>query len=194
MGSLLRSSQVCARSVRLGTGRLGLADGRAPSGQHIPTRRLQLDRGAPQVRWRSLRSGGAERSAARCRRPRGQHLLPAGTIATSACPRSGCREDGHAGGRGRGRYVSGVLAWRRLLALGDDLPIAQGRVDGGAIHASRAVRRSLGLPAARLRSGGASQGEPEELRAHDRTTRQCAAFQTSVFSAISSASSTSTPR
>ena len=41
---------------------------------------------------------------------------------------------------------------------------------------------------------GASQGKPEELRAHDHTTRRCAAFQTSVFSAISSASSTSTPR
>jgi hypothetical protein len=32
LGGLLRSSQVCARRVRLGTGRLGLANGRAPPG------------------------------------------------------------------------------------------------------------------------------------------------------------------
>jgi len=162
--------------------------------QRIRAKRLQLGREAPRVRRRALRSGeqsdqrvdvGGREGSICFRQERMPHWLAleadVGGMALQAA-------------EGAGNAFAGFWHGGAFSRLATDLPIAQGRVDGGVIRASRAVRRSLGCRAQGSGRAGPRKESRRNCGAHDRTTRRRAAFQTSVFSAISSASSTSTPR
>src|SRR6185503_4403012 len=155
-----RSSQVSARSVRLGTGRLGLEDGSAPSGSVFPQNGRSLI--AERLGYGGVRFDLAEQSDQRVdvggregsicfRQERMPHWLAleadVGGMALQAA-------------EGAGNTFAGFWHGGAFSRLATDLPIAQGRVDGGVIRASRAVRRSLGCRA----QGSGRAGPRKESR------------------------------
>jgi hypothetical protein len=137
--------------------------------QRIPAKRLQLDREAPRVPRRALRSGGAERSGGRCRRPRGQRLRRQERLPHRLALEADVGGMALQAAEGAGNTFAGFWHGGAFSRLATDIPIAQGRVDGGAIHASRTVRRSLGGAGRKAPVGRV--GKPGELRADDHTTQ-----------------------